>query len=188
MLNAHFSHACFRGWGFDLFSFADLRICGFADEDEARADDRRRRVGYGEAFWPAYHEAWQRSDLNQGEYFERHGIPLKAFGNWRVRFKAEPQEPVRKLLYRRGGLSHSLSHMTYLTTALVPLIVCRDARATSGASTSFGSWLGRSRLDHQSEVARYYDIDRCIPCRWKQDLEQTAMPGASVAARKSKRL
>ena len=36
------------------------------------------------------------------------GMPLKAFGNWRAKFKAEPQPPVRKLLYRRGGLSHRL--------------------------------------------------------------------------------
>ena len=55
-------------------------------------------------------EAWLRSELNQREYCEAHGIPLKAFGNWRVKFKAEPQPPVRKLLYRRGGLSHRLSH------------------------------------------------------------------------------
>ena len=75
------------------------------------------RVRYGEAFWRAHHEAWQQSALNQREYCEAHGIPLKAFGNWRAKFKAEPQPPVRKLLYRRRGLSHtlshSLSHMTY---------------------------------------------------------------------------
>src|ERR1700733_8553968 len=79
------------------------------------------RVRYSEAFWRAHHEAWQQSALNQREYCEAHGIPLKAFGNWRAKFKAEPQPPVRKLLYRRRGLSHtlshsvshSLSHMTY---------------------------------------------------------------------------
>src|SRR6202022_2140342 len=43
--------------------------------------------------------------LNQREYCEAHGIPLKAFGNWRAKFKAEPQPPVRKLLYRRRGFS-----------------------------------------------------------------------------------
>jgi hypothetical protein len=68
-------------------------------------DERRRRVRYGEAFWRAHREAWQRIDLNQREYCAAQGIPLKAFGNWRARFKAEPQEPSRKLLYRRGGLS-----------------------------------------------------------------------------------
>ena len=78
-------------------------------------------VRYGEAFWRAHHEAWCRSELNQRQYCEAHGIPLKAFGNWRAKFKAEPRPPSRKLLYRRRGLghtlshsvSHSLSHMTY---------------------------------------------------------------------------
>ena len=63
-----------------------------------------------EAFWRAHHEAWKRSDLNQRQYCEAEGLPLKAFGNWRTKFKAEPQLPERKLLYRRRGLSHSLSH------------------------------------------------------------------------------
>ncbi len=63
-----------------------------------------------EAFWRAHHEAWKRSDLNQRQYCEAEEIPLKAFGNWRAKFKAEPQLPVRKLLYRRRGLSHTLSH------------------------------------------------------------------------------
>ena len=70
----------------------------------------RSRVRYGEAFWRVHHEAWCSSALNQREYCAAQGIPLKAFGNWRVRFKAEPQPPARKLLYRRGELSHGLSH------------------------------------------------------------------------------
>src|SRR3979409_1842247 len=68
------------------------------------------RGRYGEACWRAHHEAWQQSELNQREYCEAHGIPLKAFGNWRAKFKAEPQPPAHKLLYRRGRLSHGLSH------------------------------------------------------------------------------
>ena len=51
----------------------------------------------------------KRSDLNQRQYCEAEGIPLKAFGNWRAQFKAEPQPPERKLLYRRRRLSHPLS-------------------------------------------------------------------------------
>jgi hypothetical protein len=68
------------------------------------------RERYGEAFWRAHHEAWQQSELNQREYCEAQGIPLKAFGNWRARFKAEPQPPSPKLHYRRRSLSHTLSH------------------------------------------------------------------------------
>jgi hypothetical protein len=47
------------------------------------------------------------SQLNQREH-EAQSIPLRAFGNWRA--KAEPEPPQGKLLYRRGGLSHPLSH------------------------------------------------------------------------------
>src|SRR5439155_19263243 len=61
------------------------------------------------AFWWAHHEAWKRSDLNQRQYCEAEGIPLKAFGNWRAIFKAEPQPPERKLLWRRRDLSPLLS-------------------------------------------------------------------------------
>jgi hypothetical protein len=46
------------------------------------------RERYGEAFWRAHHEAWLQSELNQREYCEAYGIPLKAFGNWRAKFKA----------------------------------------------------------------------------------------------------
>ena len=45
----------------------------------------------------AGHEAWYRSELNQRQYCEAQDIPLKAFGNWRAKFKAEPQPPARKL-------------------------------------------------------------------------------------------
>ena len=96
-----------------LFVAVGIAICSrrrFADERE-RDGGRERRpwTRQGEAFWRAHHEAWKRSDLNQREYCEAQGIPLKAFGNWRAKFKAEPQPPERKLLYRRGGLSHPLS-------------------------------------------------------------------------------
>ena len=89
------------------------------------ADENRPRQRYGEAFWRAHHEAWKRSDLNQRQYCEAQGIPIKAFGNWRAKFKAGPQPPERELLYRRRGLSrtlghslshtlsHTLSHVTY---------------------------------------------------------------------------
>jgi hypothetical protein len=80
----------------------------FAGEEDGDVDEIGSRVRYGEAFWRGHYEAWQQSALNQREYCEAHGIPLKAFGNWRAKFKAEPQLP--KLLYRRRGLSHTLSH------------------------------------------------------------------------------
>ena len=63
----------------------------------------------GEAFWRAHHEGWKRSDLNQRQYCEVHGLPRKAFENWRQKFRAEPQPAARKLLYRRRGLSPPFS-------------------------------------------------------------------------------
>src|SRR5205085_6689615 len=81
----------------------------FANEESEMADDNVKWRRQDEAFWRAHHEAWKRSDLNQRQYCEAEGIPLKAFGNWRAVFKAEPQPPVRKLLYRRRPLSPPLS-------------------------------------------------------------------------------
>ena len=62
------------------------------------AGEARSRERYSEAFWTTHHEAWRQSDLNQREYCEAQGLSLKAFGNWRAKFKAEPQQPPRKLL------------------------------------------------------------------------------------------
>ena len=73
------------------------------------ADEHRGWRRQDEAFWRAHHEAWKLSDLNQRQYCEAEGIPLKAFGNWRAQFKAEPQPSERKLLYRRRPLSPPLS-------------------------------------------------------------------------------
>src|SRR5947208_1948192 len=65
---------------------------------EQMAGEARSRERYSEAFWRTHHEAWRQSDLNQREYCEAQGLSLKAFGNWRAKFKAEPQQPPRKLL------------------------------------------------------------------------------------------
>src|SRR5205085_3328489 len=104
-VSVHFSHTCFAATEHDLFSPFDLQMGEGEMADEHRAWKRQ-----GEAFWRAHHEAWKRSDLNQRQYCEVHGLPRKGFENWRAKFNAEPQVPERKLLYRRGGLSHRLSH------------------------------------------------------------------------------
>ena len=149
-------------------------------------DGRQRRVRYGEGFWRAHHEAWQRSDLNEREYCAAQGIPLKAFGNWRARLKAEPQPVAPKLLYRRGGLSHTLSHSpshtlshgAYPTTASAPLIVLpgradhrrRFSQAQQQRILAEAEQPGTSL----SEIARRYGVDRRMLCRWKQKLIQPA--------------
>jgi hypothetical protein len=146
------------------------------------ADEHRLRQRHGEAFWRAHHEVWKRSDLNQREYCEAQGIPLKAFGNWRAKFMAEPQPPVRKLLYRRGGvshtlghsLSHPLSHVTY-PSSLLPAPIVPPAR--EGHRRRFNDADKRRILEEASQpdasvaqIARRYGIARRVLCRWKQEL------------------
>jgi hypothetical protein len=152
-------------------------------EEEQMADGGWSRERYGEAFWRAHHEAWQQSDLNQREYCEAHGLSLKAFGNWRAKFKAEPQPPARKLLYRRGGLSHTLSHSLSHTLSHVtypsswsegPVV----PPARDGHRRRFSEADKRRILEEAAEpnaslakVARRYGIARRVLCRWKQELE-----------------
>ena len=98
------------------------------------SDKFRTRERYGEAFWRKHHETWQQSALNQREYCEAHRIPLKAFGNWRAKFKAEPQLPAPKLLYRRRGLSHTLSHrlshsLSHMTNNISSSLTPRQIKA-----------------------------------------------------------
>ena len=64
---------------------------------------RRSRRLKLEAFWRAHLKAWRDSNLNQREYCELHGLPLKRFGNWRADLKAEETIVPEGLLYRRGG-------------------------------------------------------------------------------------
>ncbi len=65
-----------------------------------------------ESFWRAHLEGLRRSDLNQREYCELHGLPLKRFGNSRAKFKHEEPASAGNLLYRRGGgLKHMSKHM-----------------------------------------------------------------------------
>jgi Transposase len=150
-------------------------------------DKSLSRVRYGEAFWRAHHEAWRRSELNQREYCAAQGIPLKAFGNWRAKFKAEPQPPARKLLYRRGGLSHSLSHtlshsLSHMTNGLPesgPIV----PPARDGHRRRFSEVDKRQIVEEAvqpgvslSEVARRYGLAARVLFRWKQELTPTAAP------------
>ena len=137
------------------------------------------RVRYDEAFWRAHHEAWRQSALNQREYCEAHGIPLKAFGNWRAKFKAEPQLPVRKLLYRRRGLSHRLSHsLSHMTNDLPGPIV---PPAREGHRRTFSEADKRRIVEETarpgaslSEIARSYGIAARVLFRWKLELTRAA--------------
>ena len=150
----------------------------------------------GEAFWRAHHEAWKRSDLNQRQYCEEECIPLKAFGNWRSKFKAEPQPPERKLLYRRRGLSPPFSPR--LSPPLSPLL----SPGTYPSSSSAGPIVPRPREGHRrrfsdadkrrildqagqagasaAEIARHYGIDGRVLRRWKQELSPPAFVAVEI--------
>jgi hypothetical protein len=144
------------------------------------------RIRYGEELWRAHHDAWCRSDLNQRQYCEAHGIPLKAFGNWRAKFKAEPQPPARKLLYRRGGLSHclshslshglshTLSHVTYPSLdqsgPIVPPVRDGHRRRFSEADRRYILAEATQPDASLAKIARRYGIARRVLCRWKQEL------------------
>ena len=130
-----------------------------------------------EAFWRSHHEAWQRSNLNQREYCEAHGLVLKRFENWRAKFKEEPEVP-RKLLYRRGGRpSHMTGHMT------VPMTKERSGSIVMLAAGA----AGRRRFSEEdkrrivdeasqpgcsvSQTARRYGIAVRVLFRWKEILK-----------------
>jgi hypothetical protein len=141
------------------------------------------RERYGEAFWRAHHEAWVQSELNQREYCEAYGIPLKAFGNWRAKFKAEPQTPARKVLYRRGCLSHTLSHgLSHGLSHDLPIgpIIppAREGRRRMFSESDKQQILEEAMRPgaRLSEVARRYGIAERVLFRWKQEM----MPAAAT--------
>ena len=135
------------------------------------AGEARSRERYSEAFWRTHHEAWRQSDLNQREYCEAQGLSLKAFGNWRAKFKAEPQPLPRKLLYRRGELSHRLSHrlshtlshsVSHMTNGSAELtLVVPPAR--DGHRRSF-SEADRGSLRADSAMARSWQMMAVLHC------------------------
>jgi hypothetical protein len=141
------------------------------------------------AFSRAHHEAWKRGDLNQRQYCEAEDIPLKAFGNRRVRFKGEPQPSDCKLLYRRRGLSPPVSHpLSYPLSPMTYPFLCgredplfRDRARV--IDERFGEAHKRRILDEAAqpstsvaEMARRYGIDRRVLRRWKQELAEVTAP------------
>ena len=130
-----------------------------------------------EGFWRSHHEGWERSTLNQREYCEAHGLPLKRFGNWREKFRTEAAAVQGNLLYRRGeSLSHMASHMssreiTPASTGYVP-----SARSMPDGRRNFRV-ADKKRIVAEamapgasiSGVARRYGIDPRLLFRWKQE-------------------
>jgi hypothetical protein len=131
-------------------------------------DEHRAWPRQGADFWRAHHEAWKRSDLNQRQYFEAEGIPLKAFGNWRAQFKAEPQPPERKLLYRRRRLSHPLSppvshHLSHPFSAVTYPSRGWKVPSFHGRGRASTAWIGetaRRRQLHPNKRTRPNQVGR----------------------------
>jgi transposase-like protein len=139
-----------------------------------------------EAFWRSHHEAWRRSDLNQREYCEAHGLPLKRFGNWRAKFQQEP-EVAGKLLYRRGGglrpMSKWARHMSNEAGPPMP-----DPAKTVAGRRRFSDEDKRRIVEEASQpgmslsqIARRYGIYRRLLSRWKEELKPKSSEPASPA-------
>lgn len=113
--------------------------------------------------------------MNQREYCATHGIPLKAFGNWRARFKAEPRLPEPKLLYRRRHLSHGLSHtlnhgLNHDLQASIP--PAREGRRRKFSEADKRQILAEAirPVARFSDIARHYGIAERVLFRWKQEM------------------
>jgi transposase len=116
--------------------------------------------------------------LNQREYCELHGLPLKRFGNWRAKLKHEESASAGKLLYRRGGgLSHMSNHMTKEAVAR-PASSIPSARPTPPGGRRRFSAADKKRIVEEacrpgasvSGIARQYGIATRQLFRWKQEL------------------
>lgn len=127
-----------------------------------------------EAFWRAHIQGWSDSTLNQREYCEAHGLPLKRFGNWRAKLRGEVPPKAGKLLYRHGGgLSHMLKHMRNgPETPYIPSGRSGDAcrRRNFGTSDKRRIVEEASRPGATvSGIARKYGIGRRLLFPWKND-------------------
>jgi transposase-like protein len=132
-----------------------------------------------ESFWRAHLEGWRRSDLNQREYCELHGLPLKRFGNWRAKLKHEEPASAGKLLYRRGGGLRQMSrHMSTKETASAPATYIPSASATPPNGRRQFSKADKKRILAEidrpggsvSGVAKRYGISVPLLFRWKREL------------------
>ena len=130
-----------------------------------------------EAFWRFHHDEWSRSPLNQREYCELHGLPLKRFGNWRAQFDGEEKSRHAGLLYRRGGLRHMSGHMSGKDNAPLSTGYIPSARAAPDGRRNF-RLSDKKRIVGEalapgasvSGVARRYGITAALLFRWKREL------------------
>ncbi len=138
-----------------------------------------------ETFWRAHLDGWRRSDLNQREYCEAHGLPLKRFGNWRAKFKHEDDVPRQKLLWRRGGgLKHMSKHMLKEIPSAPSSYIPSARLGGSGRRRNFSEADKRRIVEETcregasvSGVARTYGIGTRLLFSWKKELTPETSPG-----------
>ena len=87
-----------------------------------------------EGFWRSHVDGWRRSDLNQREYCELHGLPLKRFENWRAKYRHEDRRFPRKVLYRRNGDLNPMTGPRIKEIAAAPASYIPSGRSTGAGS------------------------------------------------------
>jgi transposase-like protein len=138
-----------------------------------------------ETFWRAHLDGWRRSDLNQREYCEAHGLPLKRFGNWRATLKHEQPAGAGKLLWRRGGgLKHMPEHMLKDIPSALSSTIPSARSGGLGRRRNFSEADKRRFVEETcrqgasvSGVARKYGIGARLLFSWKKELTPEASAG-----------
>jgi transposase-like protein len=136
-----------------------------------------------EMFWRTHLDGWRRSALNQREYCELHGLPLKRSGNWRAKLRNEEPASLGKRLYSRGGEhSHMSGHMLSKQIVAPPASHVPSARSTPPSGHRRFSEADKRRLVDEasrpgasvSGVAREHGIAVPLLFRWKRELAVAA--------------
>jgi len=128
---------------------------------------RRSRRLKLEAFWRSHLKGWRDSDLNQREYCELHGLPLKRFGNWRADLKSEETIVPEGLLYRRGGGDQPRLTPRRREIHLSPV---RKRRNYSDADRRRIIEEASRENASVSGVARKYGISASLMFQWRKQL------------------
>jgi len=162
--------------------------CFYREGEDGMARVSSKKSAELEAFWRSHLEAWQRSPLNQREYCELHGLPLKRFGNWRATLGDDGSVPKGKLLWRRGGgLNHMTEHMINRETGPVSPGYIPSGRTTVPEPRRTFSEADKKRIVKEacrsgssvSGIARRYGIAPRLLFKWKQDLSSSQQPGTA---------
>lgn len=127
---------------------------------------RRRRLKL-EAFWRAHLKGWRDSNLNQREYCELHGLPLKRFGNWRADLKSEETIVPEGLLYRRGGGDQPRLNPRRREIHPSPIRKRRNYSDADRRRIIDEASLGNASV---SGVARKYGISASLMFQWRKQL------------------